>query len=202
MGSGTQCSQARPPPAHANCFQGSHHLTPAAKGKWRLREVITCQSHAAGEQSWNPRSLRPSPAASGPCQECSGCLGVALSCQSVFRVFRALVGWAASGGCADRVLMGTCVCKIPRRFKGTKSKLLIQPPSRGYDQASASYLHHYCGPFLSLGTYGQGWDARGHQACPWLSRALADKTQRAPSQTYCQGLSRPPHGRCRERFHG
>lgn len=185
--SGTWYSQSRPPPAHASCFQGSHHLIPATMGKWRLREVVTCQSHTAGEQSWNPRPLRPSSADSGPCQECSGCLGVALSCQSVFRVFRALVGRAASGGCADRVLLGTCVCKILRRFKGTKYKLLIQLPSRGYDQASMSYLHHYCGPFLRLGTYGQGWDAGGHQACPWLSRALVDRTQRAPSQTHYPG---------------
>ena len=35
----------------------------------------------------------------------------------------------APGPIADHVLMGTQVCKILRKFKGTESELLIQPLS-------------------------------------------------------------------------
>lgn len=92
-------------------LSGSHHLIPAAMGKWGLREFlslvgVTQQRGRAGILAGPGRlqaPLRFFPAAAGPCQEHSGCLGVALSCQSIFRVFQFLVG-RSSGGFVDMSL--------------------------------------------------------------------------------------------------
>lgn len=143
------------------------------------------------------------------CQERSGCFGVVDPAGSlIFRVFQALVGRAALGGCADRArssLVGTQGLQDSNRFKETKSELLVQPRSRRRDRAAAWGVFRLAASWplsslrwsflINLRVCSQAWDARGTRQCPawpWLPRAPLNRYRRAPFQDPLPGPTEAP----------